>query len=116
MLSKEKEEELVVLYERKIRWGFPSGEVRSELLQKGYSEIEVNSIIDQLHQLSINKGKERDKRFHYIHAFWLILFGAIMYRLTGKTGLWIISSGVIRLGYELYKKWESEDRSQQVEA
>lgn len=78
MKQNNNEIELIEFYEKKIRNGFPSGEVSHELKVKGYSEEEINRLNKEVYLLSIEKHQVRNRSFQHIITLFLILVGLFM--------------------------------------
>lgn len=99
----DKDLELLEQYETRIRRGFPIGEVKAELLRKGFTEEQSTIFITELSRLSAKKSDDRNINFRMVVSTILILFGIIQLSTTNsKIGLWFIISGVVKIVYDQY--------------
>jgi len=57
---------LLEQFEWRIFTGFPPGEVKAELLNRGFSEEEAGIFIDELYKLSVVKGTNRSYTWRII--------------------------------------------------
>ena len=101
--------ELLEFYETRIRKGFPSGEIKTELLKKGFTEEQADNFMVGLLKLSSQKSDDRNINFRMVISAVLILVGIFQLSTTkSKLGWWLIISGVIKIGYDLYSSWKKE--------
>jgi len=99
----DEELELLKSYERRVRGGFPIGEIKTELLNKGFTEEHANNFMSELSNLSANKGKERNTEFRMIISIGFIVLGVIQLSIAkSMIGIWFIISGVLKLVYDLF--------------
>ncbi len=109
MEQKNYEPELIEYYEKKIRNGFPSGEVRHELMKKGYSEEEVNHLNKEIYAASIKKSSERSKNFQHVITFFLILVGFFMaFVIKSNMGYTLIVLGSIKLIFSFFTETKKD--------
>ena len=90
-------------YEKKIRGGFPAGELRSELLQKGYSEAETDTIIAEIKKMQTGKSSGRQQSFRFVLGSISILAGLWLLKSPQKVyGIFLIVSGTVKIIYDLF--------------
>lgn len=98
------DEDLALLerYETRVRRGFPIGEVKSELFEKGFTEEQANNFMTELYRLSVKKSDARGFIFRTIISTLFILFGFFLLSTKSMSGVWFIISGVIKFMYDQY--------------
>ena len=78
----ENKEQLLDHYYNRIRKGFPRGEVKAELLAKGFTEEETEEFLIDLFRISSDKSNNREFDFYMIITAIFFFYG--VYLLVNK--------------------------------
>ncbi len=84
---------------QKLRSGYPAGELTNDLLQAGYSKEEINEA------MNANVKKEVYRYyspFTYLLGIFKILWGSHMALGINQNGNYLILSGIIVIGVNIY--------------
>ncbi|MDB5253132.1 MAG: hypothetical protein JWP27_2301 [Flaviaesturariibacter sp.] len=90
-------------YERKTRKGFPLGEVREDLLQRGYTTEEADAFTRELGSRIAKKGAGKEAGLLLFMGVAIVLLGLVMILNGSKPGIWFILTGAIRVVYSIVK-------------
>jgi hypothetical protein len=102
-------EDEALYYEKKLRNGFPVGEVRAALLGKGYTEEIVSDIEKQIMIIAPSKNKENSFLFRYFIGGAFIVLGILMcVSFTNKAGYFLIISGIVKISFDVVQKDKPE--------
>jgi hypothetical protein len=94
-------EDEAAYYEKKVRNGFPVGEVRASLLNKGYTEEIAADIEKQIMIIAASKNKENASLFRYLVGGAFIVLGILMcIGSKNKSGYFLIVSGVVKIIFD----------------
>jgi hypothetical protein len=98
-------EDEATYYENKVRNGFPIGEVRAALLNKGYSEEKAVEIEKQIKLITATKSNESESSFRYFIGGAFIVLGILMcISSTNKIGYFLIISGLVKIIFDVLQK------------
>lgn len=102
-------DDITEYYETLIRKGYPAGEIKQSMLDKGYSNTAIEETINGVKQLSQEKNKQRGTIFRIGISVALISAGAVMYlSLKNTAGLFFIVSGLAKFVYDIFFNKEDE--------
>jgi hypothetical protein len=108
-MTEREERELLHQLHSRMRRGYPAGELREDLLQKGYTAEEADHILDRLNDEEVKKSSWRESSVPYIISIVLVLLGIFSYATGSSIGIWLIISGAIRAIVALVQRGRAED-------
>ena len=97
----ENKEQLLNHYHSRIRKGFPRGEVKAELLAKGFTNEEADDFLIDLFRISSDKSNNRKFDFQMIVTAFFFFYGFyLIIDVHSNTGYWLILSAGCKFSYD----------------
>jgi hypothetical protein len=107
---RESDEQLLAVFGKKTKDGYPLGEVREDLLGLGYTEDEAAVFMTSLGEKINRKVAYREKRLRATVALLLMAGGIVLYIFGFAKGIGFIIAGSIWLTIDLLiQKRDSKD-------